>query len=123
MTRLINVYQPLYFKRIEARCKCGKCTGKSHHQPFEDGLLVKLDLLRTITGAPITITSGWRCAEHNAAVGGVENSKHLIGRAADIRADDMPGLLAAVKRLNLIYLYKFSELIPNLERGYIHVAC
>lgn len=117
------MYRPMFFKQIESRCKCGNCTGKSHHQPLEDGLLTKLDLLRVIINAPITITSGWRCAEHNAAVGGAEKSYHLIGRAADIRADDMPGLLDAAKRLNAIYLYKFSELIPKLEKGYIHVAC
>ena len=30
------------------------------------------------------ITSGARCAKHNAAVGGAEDSMHLIGMAADV---------------------------------------
>jgi len=39
---------------------------------------------------PITTTSGLRSFEENAAVGGVPNSKHLTGDAADIRYDFGP---------------------------------
>ena len=35
-------------------------------------------------GVPVVITSGTRCRRHNAAVGGVYNSLHLTGSAADI---------------------------------------
>jgi len=34
-------------------------------------------------GMPIIITSGWRCPELNAAVGGQKTSQHLIGEAVD----------------------------------------
>ena len=43
-----------------------------------------LDPLRTATGFPVIITSGYRCQELNSAVGGVRNSRHLLGLAADI---------------------------------------
>ena len=33
---------------------------------------------------PIIISSGCRCTKHNREVGGVRNSKHLYGKAADI---------------------------------------
>ena len=33
---------------------------------------------------PVTITSGYRCPAHNAAVGGVAGSQHLLGKAVDI---------------------------------------
>ena len=33
---------------------------------------------------PIRITSGYRCPELNRAVGGVKNSQHMRGEAADI---------------------------------------
>ena len=33
---------------------------------------------------PIRITSGYRCPELNKAVGGVKNSRHMRGEAADI---------------------------------------
>jgi zinc D-Ala-D-Ala carboxypeptidase len=33
---------------------------------------------------PIRILSGYRCPEHNRAVGGVASSQHLQGKSADI---------------------------------------
>ena len=41
--------------------------------------------LRNKYGTPIVITSGYRCAALNKLVGGVANSNHLQGNAADIR--------------------------------------
>jgi uncharacterized protein YcbK (DUF882 family) len=54
--------------------------------------------MRQLYGKPIRIASGYRCAEHNAAVGGVKTSAHLLGEAADIVAifaSDRFGLLDA----------------------------
>ena len=49
------------------------------------GLYVSLEILRSYIGAdPIIITSGYRCEKHNAEVGGVANSMHMTGKAADI---------------------------------------
>lgn len=45
-----------------------------------------LDPLREWYGKPIYVNSGYRCPELNKAVGGVENSYHLTGCAADIDA-------------------------------------
>lgn len=118
-------YAPKYFRPHEYRCKCGSpdCRGKANYAPLADGLLVRLDLLRVIINAPITITSGWRCNVHNAATPGAsEKSLHLRGRAADITTADMPALFAAADRLNELYLYKFTELIKYEERGFLHVA-
>ena len=42
-----------------------------------------LQPLRNHLGVPITITSGYRSAEVNKAVGGVPSSQHLTGCAAD----------------------------------------
>lgn len=44
-----------------------------------------LDPVRTIYGKPIIVTSGYRCEALNAAVGGVANSQHKTGNAADIK--------------------------------------
>lgn len=44
-----------------------------------------LDPLREAWGGPIDVTSGYRCPPLNKAVGGVRNSQHLTGQAADIR--------------------------------------
>ena len=44
-----------------------------------------LQPLRDYVGAPVHINSGYRCKELNVAVGGVKNSQHCRGEAADIR--------------------------------------
>ena len=52
---------------------------------IDDELVVLLQCIREHFGKPITITSGYRTAAHNAAVGGAKSSQHLLGRAADIQ--------------------------------------
>ncbi len=52
---------------------------------LEYGVQMVLDPLRRIHQKPIIITSGFRCAKLNKAVGGVTNSWHTKGNAADIR--------------------------------------
>jgi len=44
-----------------------------------------LDPLREWCGCPIRVCSGYRCEELNRMVGGVKNSQHLKGEAADIQ--------------------------------------
>lgn len=83
-----------YFTRDEFKCQCGGkyCNGF----PVEPNpaLLSKLDLIREELGVPITIVqsggSGIRCATHNANVGGVANSEHLYGNAADLHSSVSP---------------------------------
>lgn len=48
------------------------------------GVDMVLDPLRRLYGKPIVITSGYRCLELNKRVGGVANSWHTQGNAADI---------------------------------------
>lgn len=45
-----------------------------------------LQPIRDAYGQPIVVTSGYRCPALNAAVGGVKNSQHVLGQAADIKA-------------------------------------
>lgn len=47
-----------------------------------------LDPMREAWGGPLVVTSGYRCKALNKAVGGVANSAHLSGWAADIRPTD-----------------------------------
>ena len=72
-----------HFKRSEFACKCGKyCNG----YPAEiDMKMVKIaDAIRERIRKPISVNSGLRCKTHNANVGGVSNSQHLYGTAADL---------------------------------------
>ena len=51
------------------------------------GCLMLLEPARQVVG-PILINSGFRNPRVNALVGGVRNSQHLLGQAADIRPKD-----------------------------------
>jgi peptidoglycan hydrolase-like protein with peptidoglycan-binding domain len=81
-----------YFSRDEFRCKCGGkyCDGFPA-EPKEQ--LVRIaDQLRKNLGVPITIVSGLRCPTWNQIQGGVDNSQHMYGEAADIYASGMSQL-------------------------------
>lgn len=56
-----------------------------HIRNLQYGVDMVLQPLRNIYQKPIIITSGYRCAALNKLVGGVANSYHLQGNAADIR--------------------------------------
>lgn len=87
-----------YFKRSEFACKCGKCGGF----PVEpkEKLVRVADRLRGQKNAPATVSSGVRCAQHNANVGGVPNSRHKLGKAMDFSIRGVSGaeLLALAKK-------------------------
>ena len=82
-----------------------------------------LDPLRAANG-PITINSGYRCPSLNSLVGGVSNSQHVTGQAADI---SIKGDIAYGKKLfNWIKQHvEFDQLIweHNKQGTYwIHVS-
>jgi zinc D-Ala-D-Ala carboxypeptidase len=58
----------------------------SHLDEFCDNLLQPL---RDAWGAPINVTSGYRCHKLNQVVGGVATSAHLRGYAADLQISNM----------------------------------
>lgn len=79
-----------------------------------------LEPLRQHFGTPVVISSGYRCPALNQAVGGVPNSQHLTGEAADIV---MPKLADV--------FYWLIDNIPFDQLGFeskgttkwIHVSC
>ena len=68
-----------HFSRSEVACKCG-CGFDS----MDVETLRIADEAREIAGVPITPSSGCRCAEHNASVGGSDDSQHKKARALDL---------------------------------------
>ena len=56
---------------------------------LDEELVVLLQCIREHFGKPVHITSGYRTAAHNAAVGGSKSSQHLLGRAADFYVEDV----------------------------------
>lgn len=65
-------------------CNCGEETAYR----VSPRLLELLDQLRENVGGPLELSCAYRCPAHNAAVGGVENSQHVLGNAADIIVPD-----------------------------------
>lgn len=96
------------------RCPCGKCAGTL---PTEK-LMRLADKVRTLAGVPVVPTSTVRCQAHNAAVGGVANSRHLQGCAMDFY---IPGWNAQ-KTLALVaaqpetaYAYAIDETAVHMD--------
>lgn len=75
----------LSFDRREFACKCG-----CGFNAVDTELVEALEGLRQHFDAPITIVSGCRCREHNAKVGGVSKSQHVLAKAADIKVKGIP---------------------------------
>ena len=92
-----------YFKAAEFKCKCGKCEMPQNCPP--DELIDLLVKVREHFNAPVTINSGYRCAEHNARVGGAASSRHTKGDAADF----------VVKGVPTKEVYKFVESMSEVE--------
>lgn len=71
-----------YFSREEEWCPC------CHSGGLVPDFRKKLNKAREIAGIPFVLNSAFRCAAHNAEVGGSETSSHLAGVAVDIRCND-----------------------------------
>ena len=78
-------------KKLSANFQVSEFACKDGSDPvFIDGDLVALlQAVRKHFGKPVVISSGYRTAAHNKAVGGAAYSQHCYGRAADIR---VPGV-------------------------------
>lgn len=72
-----------HFTREEFRCKCGGKHCDGFPAEPERVLLAVADRIRAHFAAAAVVSSGIRCNDHNAAVGGVVNSRHLSGKAMD----------------------------------------
>lgn len=82
-----------------------------------------LDPLREAYGKPIVVSSGYRCAKLNRAVGGVARSQHISGQAADIQSvskskADHKKLFELAQRLRLPY----DQLIDEYDYKWVHIS-
>tara|TARA_R110000772_G_scaffold54130_1_gene123496 strand:+ start:4682 stop:5041 length:360 start_codon:yes stop_codon:yes gene_type:complete len=87
-------------------------SGENMDQDF----LEMLDEARDIANVSFVINSGYRTPNHNKTVGGVSDSSHLKGFAADIKCTD------SIKRfiiVNALMLAGFTRI--GIAGSFIHV--
>lgn len=71
------------------------------------------------------VTSGWRSARLNRAVGGVDNSQHRTGNAADIRpllVDDIKALWTIIQGMIDDGDIEPDQVIYYRRRRFIHIS-
>ena len=106
-----------YFSRQEPYigCSCGQCGGFPV-EPSEK-LMRLADAVRAAAGRPMVPTSTVRCRAHNKAVGGVENSRHLLGKAMDF---SIPGW-SADRTLALVRQQKAARYAYAIDGTHVHM--
>ena len=110
------------FRVREFRCRDGTDTIL-----IDEGLVVLLQCIREHFGKPVTITSGYRTAAHNRAVGGSKSSQHLLGRAADFYVEGVPVATVAAYAETLlpgrggIGRYPKDAKHPKRMTGWVHI--
>ena len=87
---------------------------------MEEEFLERLDLARDIAGFPFIINSGFRSIAHNKKVGGVKNSSHLLGWAADLHCGSGQRRFLMIEAL---LDAGFTRLGISGKGSFIHVDC
>jgi uncharacterized protein YcbK (DUF882 family) len=96
------------FSLEEFKCKDGGDIPNSALSNIVE-LARNLEILRTAINKPIAITSGYRSPKYNAKIGGVKDSQHLRGTAADIKVKGMTPKEVALVIEGLIESGKMKE--------------
>lgn len=108
-------YRPEFFQPKEFRCPC--CGGGQ----LAALLVFFLDMVRRAWDGPVIVNSGYRCERHNAEVGRVANSRHLLGCAADVRPRD-PELIEPFRSLLSHTAGQLEGWELRLYPRFVHVA-
>lgn len=107
-----------HFNYNEFKCKCCGDLPLEAKQNVEALVNEVLDPAREELGMPVIVNSGYRCPKHNLKVGGVKNSQHMKGEAADITTGSVEGnkkLKEIIERLG-----KYDQLITY--PSFLHVS-
>ena len=105
-----------YFSRKEFACKCGRyCDG--YPAQIQRGVVELADRARAELKGVGFVSSGLRCPQHNANVGGVSDSRHLNGKAIALRIEGKSArqtLAWAQKQPEVRYSYA-------IDASYVHM--
>jgi zinc D-Ala-D-Ala carboxypeptidase len=84
----------------------------------------KLEAVRSLLGVPIIVTSAYRCAVLNRAIGSGPTSHHVIGQAVDFKAPAFgPPLKVAraIERARKKGLLQYDQLIHEFG-AWVHIS-
>ena len=101
-----------------------RCRDGSDAIMIDQTLVVLLQAIREHFGKAVVITSGYRTATHNTAVGGAKSSQHLLGRAADIQVQGVSVEDVAAYAESLMPAWGGVgryPIKPGRAKGWVHV--
>lgn len=104
-----------YFRPAEFDSKDAPGSGFSM---MEYAFVTRLDRLRHEWGKPLVVSSGFRTMAHNASVGGVPDSAHLRGVAADVATRSLKD---AIKLAIIAARVGFPRVGVDLKGRLVHV--
>lgn len=108
-----------HFQKSEFACKCGGRYCNGFPAEMEKRVVEVLDTIREYTGKPVVISSGLRCETHNKNVGGVRNSFHMAGRAADFTVCGY----SAQTTINIVNTLGLKPIeLYAIDDSYVHIA-
>jgi uncharacterized protein YcbK (DUF882 family) len=102
-----------YFTEAEMECHGDDCCGNTC--AMDSSFMALLDKVRDEIGQPMHVNSGFRCNIHNHEIGGVPNSWHTKGMAADCYVSR--GKLSTLKDIASQY---FAEVI--MYDNFVHIG-
>ncbi len=104
-----------HFNRGEFACRCG-----CGFDVVDVELSMLCEFVRNFVKHPVNVNSGCRCKQHNFKEGGAVNSKHLLGKAADLEILDFKELERVYDMLCFAFPDKYGFIMYD---GFIHVDC
>lgn len=113
----VNWNEVKYFGKAEFKCNCGGKYCDGFPAEMHPALVRVADRVRERFGAAALVSSGVRCEQHNANVGGVPNSRHLYGKAMDFRISGKK----AAEVLEYVWQQPEISYAYDIDGTYVHM--
>lgn len=107
-----------YFKKSEFACKCEGKYCKGYPAEMNEKVVKMADKVRKHFGVKVIVSSGLRCAKHNTSVGGVNNSRHKLGKAIDfcvVGKTSKEVLTYLIKQSDIRYAYAINDQFVHMD--------